>query len=236
MVARRNKGFTLIELLVVIAIIAILAAIIFPVFVSAKEKARAATCVSNQKQVSNAFMLYAQDNADKFPRMDGYYPFLDYGWITVSYADGSWLRKVWRYTAQSKIYELKSYGGVMKGRSIFTCPTAASNIKDKDYQGTGSSYAYNGLVGGSGVQIRRSSRTVLCRDWSVADGYNVFAIPWTHPVDKSKGVPWDFAPGWAGWPPNSTQYVHNDGANCVFCDGHVKRVSKSNFNADMFNP
>src|SRR5579871_6629432 len=64
---RRNHAFTLIELLVVIAIIAILAAILFPVFAQAREKARAITCVSNEKQIGLAFMLYVQDYDETFP-------------------------------------------------------------------------------------------------------------------------------------------------------------------------
>ncbi len=56
-----KKGFTLIELLVVIAIIAILAAILFPVFAQAREKARQASCLSNLKQIGTAAMMYAQD-------------------------------------------------------------------------------------------------------------------------------------------------------------------------------
>jgi len=56
-----HKGFTLIELLVVIAIIAILAAILFPVFAQAREKARAISCLSNVKQISLAFLMYTQD-------------------------------------------------------------------------------------------------------------------------------------------------------------------------------
>src|SRR5437879_11671143 len=58
---RERAGFTLIELLVVIAIIAILAAILFPVFAQAREKARQTSCLSNMKQLATGFMIYVQD-------------------------------------------------------------------------------------------------------------------------------------------------------------------------------
>jgi len=61
MVSKNQKGFTLIELLVVIAIIAILAAILFPVFAQAREKARAISCLSNAKQIGTGLMMYSQD-------------------------------------------------------------------------------------------------------------------------------------------------------------------------------
>lgn len=63
----KKKGFTLIELLVVIAIIAILAAILFPVFGKARENARKATCQSNLKQISMSLLMYAQDYDECFP-------------------------------------------------------------------------------------------------------------------------------------------------------------------------
>jgi prepilin-type N-terminal cleavage/methylation domain-containing protein/prepilin-type processing-associated H-X9-DG protein len=65
---RPTAAFTLIELLVVIAIIAILAAILFPVFAQARAKARQATAVSNLKQIGNAVLMYLQDNDEMFPR------------------------------------------------------------------------------------------------------------------------------------------------------------------------
>jgi prepilin-type N-terminal cleavage/methylation domain-containing protein/prepilin-type processing-associated H-X9-DG protein len=71
MVMRRTEGFTLIELLVVIAIIAILAAILFPVFARVKAKANQAACINNLKQISTALLMYAQewDNMT-FPNID----------------------------------------------------------------------------------------------------------------------------------------------------------------------
>jgi prepilin-type N-terminal cleavage/methylation domain-containing protein len=66
-IGRRKRGFTLIELLVVIAIIAILAAILFPVFAQAREQARKATCMSNMRQLSLATLQYLQDYDEEFP-------------------------------------------------------------------------------------------------------------------------------------------------------------------------
>ncbi len=67
MLYNHRKGFTLIELLVVIAIIAILAAILFPVFARAREKARQTTCQSNQRQVAAAIQMYVQDHDEALP-------------------------------------------------------------------------------------------------------------------------------------------------------------------------
>jgi len=67
MLLNKKRGFTLIELLVVIAIIAILAAILFPVFARAREKARTASCQSNQKEICLGFKMYTSDYDEKFP-------------------------------------------------------------------------------------------------------------------------------------------------------------------------
>ena len=67
--AATTRGFTLIELLVVIAIIAILAAILFPVFAKAREKARQGSCLSNLKQLELAMIMYAGDYDETFPRV-----------------------------------------------------------------------------------------------------------------------------------------------------------------------
>jgi len=69
---RRKSGFTLIELLVVIAIIAILAAILFPVFARARENARRSSCQSNEKQIALGFKQYIQDNNERYPAASGW--------------------------------------------------------------------------------------------------------------------------------------------------------------------
>jgi len=79
----KRVGFTLIELLVVIAIIAILAAILFPVFAKAREKARQSSCASNLKQLGLALMQYAQDYDERYPMMYRYMPDL-YWWADVT--------------------------------------------------------------------------------------------------------------------------------------------------------
>lgn len=72
-----HAGFTLIELLVVIAIIAILAAILFPVFAQAREKARAIDCVSNERQIGIALVQYEQDYDEGLPAWDEHYAAVD---------------------------------------------------------------------------------------------------------------------------------------------------------------
>src|SRR5438552_8282782 len=79
----RRSGFTLIELLVVTAIIAILAAILFPVFAQAREKARQATCLSNLKQLGTAQMMYTQDYDETYPKAYHGTPQGDVGWYLL---------------------------------------------------------------------------------------------------------------------------------------------------------
>ena len=73
----KRTGFTLIELLVVIAIIAILAAILFPVFARAREKARTASCQSNLKQLASGCIMYMQDYDECYPQV---YPVSGWAW------------------------------------------------------------------------------------------------------------------------------------------------------------
>lgn len=102
----RRSGFTLIELLVVIAIIAILAAILFPVFAQAREKARQTSCLSNLKQLGTAMNMYSQD--------------YDGALMQTSWELGSFKAKVhWSYIVQPYV----------KNQQIFVCPSDPNPVK-----------------------------------------------------------------------------------------------------------
>lgn len=107
---RRNRAFTLIELLVVIAIIAILAAILFPVFAKAREKARAISCLSNMKQLGLSTMQYTQDYDETLPA----------GW---GEPDGSnmWRIGIQPYAQKNLANAATPYAGV-NATNIFKCP------------------------------------------------------------------------------------------------------------------
>ncbi len=97
-----KRGFTLIELLVVIAIIAILAAILFPVFSRAREQARKTQCLSNMKQIGTALMMYAQDWDETLPT---------WAWPCWAYApEGglAWWEQLAPYTKNWKVFECPS--------------------------------------------------------------------------------------------------------------------------------
>jgi len=115
-----RKGFTLIELLVVIAIIAILAAILFPVFAQAREKARAIACLSNTKQIALAVMQYEQDYDEKTP--NGINP----------YGGGQgWAGQIFTY---------------VKAADAFKCPDDSSPTSAGVVPYHSSSFAYNSQV------------------------------------------------------------------------------------------
>jgi prepilin-type N-terminal cleavage/methylation domain-containing protein/prepilin-type processing-associated H-X9-DG protein len=121
-----RRGFTLIELLVVIAIIAILAAILFPVFAKAREKARQSSCASNLKQIALAMQQYAQDYDERFARHG-----CTWAWGYVANATESC------YASQIYPY-IKNY-------QVFTCPSGGASVSPG---ANGNSYGNNLCVFG----------------------------------------------------------------------------------------
>ncbi|MBI5832865.1 MAG: DUF1559 domain-containing protein [Armatimonadetes bacterium] len=139
--SRTRKGFTLIELLVVIAIIAILAAILFPVFAKAREKARMSSCQSNLKQLGTAFTQYTQDYDEK-------YPFGHCGPWDGSVADVRWNVAVQPY---------------IKSQQVFRCPSNTNNNWAWNYGGNAWS---DGFEGKSLAAVTRPANKILVLDWN----------------------------------------------------------------------
>ncbi|MFW6438005.1 MAG: DUF1559 domain-containing protein [Armatimonadota bacterium] len=202
----RRTGFTLIELLVVIAIIAILAAILFPVFARAREKARQTSCQSNSKQLGLAFMMYVQDYDEMMPR----------SWIGTNDDMGY----IWADCVYPYINNLQ----------VFTCPSTSNGARrygrpnsygfdniNRSYLG----YSYNvnyysgsdGMTpprGASLAQIVKPAETILLTD---SDG-GFFETASSTSIDSC------FTSG------DDEVYIHNEQCNTTFADGHVKSMNQ----------
>lgn len=142
------KGFTLIELLVVIAIIAILAAILFPVFSRARENARRSSCLSNTKQIGLAILQYSQDYDEKMPLHER---------ADVSEADGWWLAMVQPYA---------------KSTQIGFCPSDSSVTASSPLSYINVSYGYNYvyLSGVALAAINTPAETLIFTDKDAPPG------------------------------------------------------------------
>ncbi len=201
----KRHGFTLIELLVVIAIIAILAAILFPVFARAREKARQSSCSSNLKQLALGVEMYAQDYDEKLcPRYYRYNPSAPGG--------GTWCDTF-----------VQPY---IKNTQVIKCPST----NDKSY-----GYNMDYLDWQPLANIQSPSETVMICEIkrNSTGGYgdvcvrrpSVFGAPPAVPTNDE-----DDQAG-AGDPAYSPRArgVHNGGSNIAFVDGHVKWMKTSGF-------
>jgi len=210
-----KDGFTLIELLVVIAIIAILAAILFPVFARAKGKAYQTTCLSNVRQLSLAFMMYASDYDERMP------PACDY-------ADDWSYESAWDYYVDyvNWTFHPGLIGPYTHNEQINACPTAQGlESWGRPYSG----YAYNAsYVGGSPDEgltpaafgdIARPTETVLLCDSAVwIDGMGVCLNNYLRAPGDSFRVMWNTGP--------NSHFRHNGTANVAYCDGHAKAAGQ----------
>jgi prepilin-type N-terminal cleavage/methylation domain-containing protein/prepilin-type processing-associated H-X9-DG protein len=215
MTASRSRrfagGFTLIELLVVIAIIAILAAILFPVFAKAREKARTATCLSNCKQIGLGIMQYVQDYDEHFfaqPYNGNAGP--GAGWFTDPYVKNS---QIWRCPSDTI-----NTGQLLTGVALGTAPGSYMN----------SSYGYNQMWMGQNNGLALAAVNNPAGGCMVWGAWNGCEVDWTGAFSRAEGA--SSAMGaWPGGavPAAQTANSHNGGGNFLFVDGHAKWQSSS---------
>jgi prepilin-type N-terminal cleavage/methylation domain-containing protein len=198
----RQRGFTLIELLVVIAIIAILAAILFPVFAQAREKARAATCLSNNKQIGLSVSMYVQDYDNTFPsqRADGMKT------LAAGGKEGTYYDALLPYC---------------KNQQIWICPSDLVNTNDNGKKATlippAMGYHMNGnLITPTGLPeaaVAAPSNCLLMRE---AGSGTVWFEAWLRPYPKSCDDTFTASSGAIAPGP------HMKGYNFLLADTHVK--------------
>ena len=208
-----RSAFTLIELLVVIAIIAILASMLLPALAKAKEKAKSAKCLSNEKQIGLGYLLYASDNSDYLP-------------LAAHEGDAApceWFFEISPYLAK----HTASYTGLVAKASVVACPSAklenafpVSTPASQAYGGYGQNYVYLGyLVEADRVKTTKVTKpTETCMN---GDG-----------LDPAKGLNWWnygylYPPSLPPWGTTSIRpYVrHGKGGNYSWVDGHVSLTS-----------
>jgi prepilin-type N-terminal cleavage/methylation domain-containing protein len=201
---KTKRAFTLIELLVVIAIIAILAALLFPVLSSARERAKRVACVNNVRQIDTAVLMYAHDNADILPKLPNPSPYPN---------DVAFFFK-----------ELvKGYAGLSgpprQGDQLFTCPSEAPSpageLPSTGYIVDYSDYFFNDWVAGAKLtSVRHPGLTVLVAEYPACVGYS-----WHQPRSNYILV---------NNPPNVEPFLHaayNNAMNEVgYADGHINYI------------
>ncbi len=188
-----RSGFTLIELLVVIAIIAILAAILFPVFARARENARRSSCQSNLKQIALGIKQYTQDYDERFPNIPTTAPADSPGW---GYA-------VQPYLKSEQIFQCPSDSGAV----LNPADPATDTLIERAATAGFSDYYINFNLGGSGTDGPGISEAAV--DYSSNTVMNGEGTSGSANFNQPSN-------------PGSGQARHLEGSNYAFVDGHVK--------------
>ena len=238
-----RRGFTLIELLVVIAIIAILAAILLPVFAQAREKARAASCLSNLKQIGLAEMMYGQDYDERLPAWNEYYALLTQNLpipTNVTPDDSYWEGRLQPYV---KSGHPDGDPAAINNTGVWHCPDSGDKGEISMFANGNYAYSYGmnaevtytnypWIMGTPGWQtyspagghyrfpflpeMDSPASTVYVGD---SGGYNSRIAPPPEFNCWQKRTLWNQQYADECW---ETPDRHGDGANYVFCDGHAK--------------
>jgi prepilin-type N-terminal cleavage/methylation domain-containing protein/prepilin-type processing-associated H-X9-DG protein len=213
---RKRQGFTLIELLVVIAIIAILAAILFPVFARAREKARQASCQSNLKQLALAQLMYVQDYDERFSAWN--YK------ACVAGAAPNWKDVCAPYIKNTQLWVCPSTGdigtrgcAVGNGRGLGVMPDGYGANCGRANPGFGVDGADGRKGPFCGGQPWWMGVVNLAQCMDPAGEIMIFESNCT----QSCGFKWDQSRNLL-WP-------HNEGMNVAFVDGHVKWQKQTNW-------
>jgi prepilin-type N-terminal cleavage/methylation domain-containing protein len=228
----KRKGFTLIELLVVIAIIAILAAILLPVFASARENARKASCENNLKQIGIAFIAYAQDYDEKYMRND-------------PWASGQdWAGQVYSYIKSGGVFKCPDDPTGNGSGAVASVPVSYARNANLAIGGSGPGVTLSQLVAPANIIMLFESQTTAGAGPAGYPACNVIVTdvnedPNETPAQIGGGAaPASdcFSPGgngsggisgyWGGGNVSTDQTRHgnNSGSNYLGCDGHVKFI------------
>lgn len=230
----QRKAFTLIELLVVIAIIAILAAILFPVFAQAREKARAISCLSNENQIGLATMMYVQDYDETYFQQlwPGGCPNSQTGyWDTATPGQPTehWAVLLFPYTKSAGVYVCPDYNG-----SVYTADLAlwACGDPTKKMIVPYVNYGTNESIFGTPSATTLATLQAPANVGIITDNSYVFGGPGVcmhDPGDGQYHLFWIDGYTFGGAPFNwyNGNPRHSGGSNFVYADGHAKWARSS---------